>query len=298
MDKLTLEYRRYGPWMMEVKALIDIPPQFEHYQQAILAAKYCFKVPVDQARRDLEPGMLMYQSVVILEANRIRVLSFNKAAELQEQALDYADINYIVHSGDLLSCHLQLFSRHHSIHIDYSLVSVNIAAKALHIIRDAMHQHSQPLALTQHEPVKGAKLQVYQYFLQREAITEPVSILAFQASRSLDEELTKGFQHLLARLFRYKMQDVLFMSDGHDLMISNWGTDIIREKRTDYHVEHLFIPWRLIKGMSLGEHPRFSYLKTLQVQTQFRDFTFSVEADFSLDPLLDFQQKMQNLTLA
>ncbi|MGY5453009.1 hypothetical protein ACVFI8_19030 [Agarivorans sp. MS3-6] len=287
MDKLSHEYIKYGPWMMEVKEPLDIPPQFESYQDQILAASYCFKVPIHGTRRDLKPGMLLYDQLVILEQSTLTLLSMDKG-ELRIQKVDYSDIDYIAHSGDLLLCHIQLFYGQSQISINYSLVSIDIAAKAVHIIREAMKSTGKPFSLPEQLPPKQSKKQIYEYFLQREAIKEPVSILGFQASRTLDDAPIKGFHQFLARILKYKMQDVLFMTDAYDLIISNWGTDIIREKDTDYHVEHLFIAWPKISAISLQPHPHYPYLKSLQIETTFKTFSFSVEEDFSAVPLLEY----------
>ncbi len=65
-DEDRQEYNAYGPWVVEVKSEVDMPPGFRSYYEADKGAKLLLKLPRREERRELRPGMNLYRAVIAL----------------------------------------------------------------------------------------------------------------------------------------------------------------------------------------------------------------------------------------
>ncbi len=71
----TGEYARFGPWVDEVTSADELPRLYRDHPIDFLAALLVLKVPRNIARRDATPDMDLYDHVVVLEHDRLTVLS-------------------------------------------------------------------------------------------------------------------------------------------------------------------------------------------------------------------------------
>ncbi|RYH08501.1 MarR family winged helix-turn-helix transcriptional regulator [Tropicimonas sp. IMCC6043] len=61
------EYDAFGPWLTEVKAAADIPPRFRTFFPEHEHARFLLKVPRNADRRQLRPGMDLYEAVFAVD---------------------------------------------------------------------------------------------------------------------------------------------------------------------------------------------------------------------------------------
>ncbi len=71
----TSEYARFGPWVDEVTCIDELPRLYRSYPIDFATADLVLKVPRNIARRDATPDMDLYDHVVVLEHERLTVLS-------------------------------------------------------------------------------------------------------------------------------------------------------------------------------------------------------------------------------
>ncbi len=71
----TNEYAMFGPWVDEVTCDDELPRLYRSYPVDYAAADLVLKVPRNIARRDARPDMDLYDHVVVLEPERLTVLS-------------------------------------------------------------------------------------------------------------------------------------------------------------------------------------------------------------------------------
>jgi len=69
------EYDRFGPWIDEVTATEEVPKLYASYPLDLDSTRIVLKVPRNVARRDAWAGMDLYDHLVILDADRLTVLS-------------------------------------------------------------------------------------------------------------------------------------------------------------------------------------------------------------------------------
>ena len=69
------EYARFGPWVDEIASADELPRLYRDHPIDFAAALLVLKVPRNIARRDARPDMDLYDHVVVLEPDRLTVLS-------------------------------------------------------------------------------------------------------------------------------------------------------------------------------------------------------------------------------
>lgn len=69
------EHDRFGPWIHQVTEPEDVPRLYRSYPIDLGAARLVLKVPREIARRDATPDMDLYDHLVILEQDRLTLLS-------------------------------------------------------------------------------------------------------------------------------------------------------------------------------------------------------------------------------
>lgn len=71
----TTEYDRFGPWIDDVGTPEDVPPLFRDHPLDLAGARMVLKVPRNIARRDATPDMDLYDHLLVLDDDRLTVLS-------------------------------------------------------------------------------------------------------------------------------------------------------------------------------------------------------------------------------
>ncbi|HEY5715752.1 MAG TPA: hypothetical protein VIS54_05005, partial [Psychromonas sp.] len=179
MDKIDHEYDHFGPWLLQVKSSDDIPHQYFEYQDLILAANYCFKVPVKEDRRNLHPGVLLYNKVVVINNDRILELSVIND-QISTVELRFQDVQYMVHRGDLLNCEIRLVTDQNSLSIQYNLVSMDLAGTVMHLLRECVCPRGDIPSNPEIANQKYSDRQIYSYYLITEKEQGLLEILDYQ----------------------------------------------------------------------------------------------------------------------
>lgn len=76
MERALLEeYERFGPWIDEVRTADDVPRLFRDQPMDLDGARLVLKVPRNLPRRDVTPGMDLYDHLLVLTTDRLTVLT-------------------------------------------------------------------------------------------------------------------------------------------------------------------------------------------------------------------------------
>lgn len=128
------EYDRYGPWMLEISESDPLPPLFEPFFTREEDPLYCVKIPRQMDRRDLSPGMNMYDYVVALYEVDLLILE-RDGEDVKTLSIPYSDIVTLRHSEDLLSGQLHIYTVGKCYSLPYSTVSAEMADHIVDLIR-------------------------------------------------------------------------------------------------------------------------------------------------------------------
>ncbi|SDJ01666.1 MarR family transcriptional regulator [Aliiruegeria lutimaris] len=68
------EYDAFGPWLTAVKAEEEMPPRFRAFYAENKDATFLLKVPKNADRRQLRPGMDLYEAVFVVDKDGVAVI--------------------------------------------------------------------------------------------------------------------------------------------------------------------------------------------------------------------------------
>ncbi|MDV7143357.1 MarR family transcriptional regulator [Tropicimonas sp. TH_r6] len=95
------EYDGFGPWLSEVKSEADMPPRFLAFYGEHKDAKFLFKVPRNADRRQLRPGMDLYDAVLAVHDHGIFIAKLDAGGVSTRQS-NWDHIAAIGNFGDRL----------------------------------------------------------------------------------------------------------------------------------------------------------------------------------------------------
>ncbi len=75
------EYDAFGPWILPVKSVTDMPPRFRSAYAGLEGAEHLVKIPRSIDRRDAYPGADLYEAVFALDAEGFTLLTAADGAE-------------------------------------------------------------------------------------------------------------------------------------------------------------------------------------------------------------------------
>jgi len=290
MESIEHEYDHFGPWLLQVKSEADIPHQYFEHLDMINAAKYCFKIPVKEERRKLRPGMLLYNKLIVIEHERIVELSVIDH-QVAIHAINFKDVQYITHRGDLLNCEISLTTTNNCMRIRYNLVSMDFASVVMRLFRDSINLSPEVEADVATPTQPHSELQIFTYFCITENEVNKPKILNYQPS--LDLGFLKS-NKLFQSLNKYCLLDSMYMTNGVEFIIASRGQDIIQEHDTNYKFGHTFIPLKNIQEIFHEADDTFNELQRVTIELGYQQVQFSVAKTFLIDSL-DTTLKTKNI---
>ena len=95
------EYTEFGPWILDVPDATRVPRLFQSYGIDFEAAEIVMKIPRDIARRDANPSMDLYDTLLILGASELTLLERNDGA-FSSRSVSVGSVLSMTKSIDLL----------------------------------------------------------------------------------------------------------------------------------------------------------------------------------------------------
>ena len=287
MQSINNEYDLFGPWLLQVESEKDIPHQYFEYIDMIVNAKYCFKIPIQEERRKLAAGMLLYNKLILIEDAQIVELSVINH-QISVKQLSFKDVLYVTHRGDLLNCEISLTTNETSLQIRYNLVSIDFASTVMGLLRESICSSSTSSDEMPLHEQKYSELQIFSYFCITENETNKPKILNYQPCLELG--LLKS-TNLFQSLNKYRLLDCMIMTNNTELIIANRGQAVIQEHDTNYKFGHTFIPLKYISGISQGKDEQFNDLKQVIINVGEQQVNIKVAQDFAIDLIADALMK-------
>jgi hypothetical protein len=287
MDNVAHEYDHFGPWLLAVKSAQDIPHQYFEYQESILSAKFCFKIPIKEERRKLHAGMLLYNKLITIDERQIVEFSVVNDQIVKNQ-LAFEDVQYLIHQGDLLNCEISLVSRNNSLSFQYNLVSMDLAGDVMTLLRNSINEPKQNNKKSENLLQKYSELQIFSYFCITEKESKSLEILNYQPC--LDLGLLAS-NKLFQSLTKYRLLDSMFITNGVELIIANRGKYVVQENDTNYKFGHTFIPLRKITNFSHQSDDMFKAIKQISIEMDEQLVKVAVDKDFVIQSLVSLLEK-------
>lgn len=264
MDKLKLEYDRFGPWIIEIKEAVDVPPQFERETDRILSAVRAIKIPKNIERRKLKPGMPMYDTVLAIYDGYIELMQRNDTI-ITATSLNYRDIRIIEKVHDLMSGHVFFHAGQQIYSFAYNPISGEIIDDVLDFIRERYIEKSGVDGLEELPDIEVIDAPLYKNLMSGYMKKENVKALQYQPFVELKHQKNTTWTALLDLMDKPALQESLFLTNGFEFMTFSRIKEVKKKGESDYGYRQLFIPLAYIKGISTFDDREMDDLMTLEI---------------------------------
>jgi hypothetical protein len=284
MDKIKREYDRFGPWDIEIKGEDDVPQQFSDFTETIMNGILSFKVPVNVERRNLKPGMPLYQTVTSLAEDDVIILR-RAETEIDRQEIKYRDILYLQYTTDMLFGEL-IFATAKQRHVlDFNPAEDGPAEKALERIRKKYCDQVPRINLGDIQEHVVVQSFLYETLLAQEMEKEDLKLVAYQPSIKLKRKLTTKMRYWQIVSGEAGLQDSLYLSNGIELIVMSRVKDVKAEEKADYGYRYTYIPLNNIRSLLLETSETMDRLQELSIVLEDKRVVFRVDDTFSADNL-------------
>jgi hypothetical protein len=273
----TEEYRAFGPWIYEIDQDHAIPDQFEGVVDKTDDSLMMIKIPVNKERRDLKPGMLMYDQLLCLYNDHLFYAKYNDS-KIHSYTISYNDVVALENSITLLLGEFTVFTAQEVFRFKYNTVSWQVINKLAGVIRERMPV--QPAAVKK----TGSDSEEHLDFFFTNLITQIKSehkefkLLAWQPKTGLHHKKQNFFIKLYEKLTAPMLQPSMHLCSSSELLIVSRARAVHKKSDENYNYRYLYIPLGRINRITLNDSEKYSNIKIFSIKTGKHDFSFLTES--------------------
>jgi hypothetical protein len=242
------EYDAFGPWIFEIKDERDAPKRFRAACGRQYGARFLLKVPRNVERRDVRPGMDLYDAVLAVHDHGASLMRLTDESVVT-QDLVWSDIAFLESYRDLLYSRLTLMLRRGgAFALEYSTVSSALMRKVTDFVRSQWMRHGEAPRAFGSDPVVIIADLVFQNELdaKRRSGPQPVApIHAEPANRYCRDAANR----------RRLSTGVMFLEAPDELVIVNRDEPTRRFLEARYAVNCVFVPYAGLTSFALVSPP-------------------------------------------
>lgn len=285
------EYNAFGPWIDEAFSGDDVPPLFADFAIDFDRSRV-LKFPRGEARRDLEPGMHLYNVLMIIAPERLVVLT-RDGDRYTEATVEYGDVIEIADSVDLLDGRLSFQTTDGvTFAVPYNGSSRETVAELVDFIRaktrEAAPEPAHWIALP--APEDGTPLLLAMDDLGKRDVAlvslfndvlradDDVRLIAALGRRSV--MTTGGIVSRIAHLFRpMTLHGMVLCGVGTELQVLSRRTTLVRGGRPETSLMRTVVAADQIDSVTERAHPGYTGVSVLTVSAGAARVEFVVPAD-------------------
>ena len=270
------EYDAFGPWIYEIDATHQIPSVFENYIDREADPVLMIKIPVKKERRNIKPGMVMYDQMVCMYRERMDIAQYADGSVKTIQ-IPYNSIAAIENSITLLYGKFSIFTTTGMIDFEYNTVSKEIADKLATAIREKLPVKDRKISL----PGGGKERELSFFFnnlWDRTKETEDnLHIAAYQPEILIDYTKPNVFLNAYKMMFHPILRASLHLYNDREFIVIYRGSGIKSRNKVDYNYKYLYVPFDRISSVSLKDTEKYSNIAELSIHSNIHTFTIMVE---------------------
>ena len=237
------EYDAFGPWVRAVGSEAEMPPRFRPAWPEIGNARFVFKLPIRADRRDVRPGMDLYDMVLAVDDAGVTVLRLVEKA-VDRRFVGWAEVAGMSSFTDLLDGRWSLLLGDGTrLDAGYNTVSAHLFAALGTFIRRKLSPDdttAEPSAVVASTPIRDL-------FYRNQART--VRIGSGGAARVLHFEPRDRLCRDDANRRRLST-GLLVLDAGDALVIVDRGAPVRGLFHPTYAARQLFLPYRRLTGFT------------------------------------------------
>jgi len=284
MNAIEQEHYSFGPWLVKIKKIEDIPPQYLLESDLILSADFAFKVPIEKDRLMVEPGSVLYNKVILIEELKMIVFSAEDNQEvIKKEEIYFNEIDYIVRGAELLNSYMIFACKNQTYKIKYNTVSEEIAIEAVILIRDRIPNRNNKYNIEKTKNIDTSKLLLYFNFTKNEVSTESISVVEYKEEKRFTIFDLIKFELNSDNLKRYRLNEILTLKNELELIFVIRGNNDFEILRNyNYAYRNIFIRLDKIRDIKTFEHDKYKSIKTMRIELENNIIEFNVDTDYDL----------------
>lgn len=263
MTRLEREYETFGPWIFEIRNIEDIP---EYFQKMIVLddnIKVAVKIPVEVDRRDVKPGMILYDRVILLHSEYIQFIK-KVDNNLENYKVKYKEILAVKNSKNLLRGKITLFiSEDKNEIIDYNIVSSDLIDTIIRIIRENITDKKALRIFPALDEEKSSISFFYKNLKNRLEIKEKITLLGYQPESILQRYKNNIYTYFKDKFHGTTLHSILFLTNNKEIIIINTEDEVDGNKVKGHKYIYTFIPVTNIKEIKILEDDVYKNIKSL-----------------------------------
>ncbi len=274
------EYDAFGPWISKFRDAELLPKRFVGHVDMSIDYDFLAKVPTNKDRRDLKPGMDMYDAVIGLHGDTLYVYERHDT-EVEQCVLDVSEVYSMVVQYDLLEGHLYLQLKEREFDIRFNTVSRDVIKELVNLIRIRYMHSSDSKAFSYISSDEIANMDYYYHNEWKSLVAdEPdLKILAMQPITRLKYSGQAISKRLIKSLLYSHLKSCLYLTNGKELILSKNGEDFKRLRKSDYSTSYTYIPLNRIISIDTHESELTEELEQHTLKVGFKDFKFLFHKD-------------------
>ncbi len=248
----ALEYNRFGPWVVEISEEDPVPPLFLPYVKTEESPLFSMKIPRREERRNLRPGMNLYDYVISLYQTELQILARTDDTVQQKHAL-YSDILGLSNYENLLDGRLFFYLVDQTYEIPYNTVSSKLLQKFITLIRNKYisssgkqpPEYSGDFSDAQHGTVSYYFKNLLPLFLKEEA---GLQLGAVQGEVQMGEKEPHLLKKLLYKASDKRLLESMHLTNGKEIVIISRGKLWGYRWQAQYGKEICYLPLEKTEG--------------------------------------------------
>ncbi|MBN1646816.1 MAG: hypothetical protein JW874_02170 [Spirochaetales bacterium] len=251
------EYNAFGPWVYELNAEHHLPPQFEGHIVDADSALMIIKIPVHMERRDLRPGMLMYDQLVCVYNDRLYYAQY-RGHRIESRTVGFDDIIALENSVSLLAGKFTVFTGSGTFSFEYNTVSLPVISRLAGLIRERVPR--KEVSLLNSGPVREEDLD---FFFQGQwhklqNSEDGFSLLAWQPGMALSYCRRNLFMQLKETFTRPVLVPSLHLFSSTELLVITRLKPVLKRSDDSNGYRLIFIPLCRIDGIDVRDSEEYS----------------------------------------
>lgn len=285
-DKYQREYDAFGPWIWPIAEEEEIPDLYLPHFRLNDTVEMAFKVPRNIERRNAQPRMDLYDSLVALDADSILILERDiEGKGVHSRRVGYEEVVAVGKLVDLLYGELLLHLADGTVTVTFNTVSEELIDDAVALLLDKQRGNRTTSRRLRVESA-ASKWQedelstLYRNLVNQERGRGPVEVLAYQATVSVEKREKGPLDRLLDLVVPARLQECIFLAGEREVIVYHRIPRLLRSGSGHYGYVRTCLPWARLSGVEREEHNTYEELHTVSLTSDGRTLEYSVTSTF------------------
>lgn len=284
MTKDELEHYSFGPWLVVIDNEDLVPPQYLEEKDKILSAKLSVKFPINKDRSEVKAGTLLYKEIISIFDDSVIIFKVSDEGVFQRKILR-ENIKYVTLGGELLHNYFAIGTVDEEVKINFYSISYRITSRVIELLREAFSDAKEREVNENLGYMNCYYLGLYKEFINSHPRMDNLKIIGYQPEVKV--KVIGNKDSGLFDMFKgQKIDEVLFVTNGKELIIISGDMDKAQKATVDYSYKNVFIRYDAISDVSIIENEELEKTNKLIIKFNNNSIKIDVSETFKKESLM------------